>query len=132
MKTPDIIYANKLTNVILKDGEILETVIKRNKKDLPNETIFDIFARIITKNGEQRKVLFHVIFDKEEYNRYSLSKKCSLLYGKSDRTYQRAIDYLFGRKIIYQDRHKTLRVPVEYDLSLLDLDKVKSVIIHID
>lgn len=132
MKTPDIIYANKLTNVILKDGEILETVIKRNKKDLPNETIFDIFARIITKNGEQRKVLFHVIFDKEEYNRYSLSKKCSLLYGKSDRTYQRAIDYLFGRKIIYQDRYKTLKVPVEYNLSLLDLDKVKSVIIHID
>ena len=132
VKTPDIIYANRLTNVVLKDGELLETIIKQGKNDLPIDTIFDIFARILAKNAEQRKILYHIIFDKAEYNRNTLSKKCSSLYGKSDRTYQRAIDYLFGRKIIYQDRNRTLKVPVEYDLSLLDLEKVKSVIIHIN
>lgn len=128
----DIIYVNRLLNIVYKDGDILETTIAKIKKETPRETIFDIFARILTKSSEQRKVLYHLIFDKEDYTRPALCKRLNLLYGKSDRTFHRAIDYLFGKKIIYQDRHKILRVPVEYDLSLLDLDNIKSVMIHID
>lgn len=131
-KTPDIIYVNRLANVVYKDGEILETFINKAKKDTPRDAIFDIFARIITRNSEQRKVLYHLIFDKEEYTANALSNKLAKLYNKSARTFQRAIDYLYVRKIIRADRHRILKVPIDYDLSLLDLDKVKSVIIHIN
>ena len=128
----DILYVNRLTNTVYVDGDILETNINKSKKELPRDTIFDIFARIITKNGEQRKALYHLLFDKEEYNKSTLCKKLSMLYGKSSRTYERALDYMFGKRIIYNDRHKIIRVTIDYDLSLLDLDNVKSVIIHIN
>lgn len=127
----DILYVNKLTNTLYIDGDILETNISRAKNDLPRDTIFDIFARIITKNGEQRKVLYHLLFDKAEYNKSTLCKKLSVLYGKSSRTYERALDYLYGKRIIYNDRNKIIHVALDYDLSLLDLENVKSVIIHI-
>lgn len=132
IKLSDILYVNRLTNTVYSDGEILETNISKSKKDTKRDIIFDIFARILTKNGEQRKVLYHIIFDKEEYNRNTLSKKLSSLYDKSSRTYERAIDYLFTRRIIRADRHKILKVTIDYDLSLLDLDEVKSVIIHLN
>lgn len=128
----DILYVNKLSNIVYTDGDILETSINKSKKDTMRDTIFDIFARILTKNSEQRKVLFHIIFDKEEYNRNSLCKKLNMLYGKSTRTYERAIDYLFGRKLIYYNKHKALQVPLDYNLDLLDLDNIKSIIIHIN
>lgn len=132
IRNSDILYVNKLTNVIYQDGEILETSVKKDKKDTQRDTIFDIYARMLVKSSEQRKVLYHIIFDKEEYTRNKLSIKLSQLYGKSSRTYERAIDYLFGRRIIRADRHKILKVTIEYDLSLLDLDSVKSIIIHIN
>lgn len=132
LSNKDILYVNRLLNIVYSDGEILETNISRIKKETPRETIFDIFARILTKNSEQRKVLYHITFDKEDYTRISLCKRLSLLYGKSDRTYSRAIDYLFGKRIIIQNKHRILKVPIEYDLSLLDLDNVKSVMIHIN
>lgn len=132
LSNKDILYVNRLLNIVYSDGEILETNISRIKKEIPKETIFDIFARILTKNSEQRKVLYHITFDKEDYTRISLCKRLSLLYGKSDRTYSRAIDYLFGKRIIIQNKHRILKVPIEYDLSLLDLDNVKSVMIHIN
>lgn len=128
----DIIYVNRLTNVVYKDGDILETTIKTVTKDSRRDTIFDLFARVLVKNVEQRKALYHIMFDKEEYTRNKLCKKLSLLYNKSDKTYQRALDYLFGRRIIYQDRYKILHTPIEYDLALLDLDNIKSIMIHID
>ena len=130
-KTPDIMYVNRLSNVVYKDGEILETFIAKAKKDTPRDAIFDVFARVIAKNGEQRKVLYHLMFDKEEYTTNSLSKKLSELYGKSNRTYQRAVENLNLRRIIKYDKHRVLKLPIDYDLSLLDLDSVKSVIIHI-
>ena len=132
IKNSDILYVNKLTNVIYQDGEILETSVKKDKKETQRDTIFDIYARMLVKSSEQRKVLYHIIFDKEEYTRNKLCIKLSQLYGKSSRTYERAIDYLFGRRIIRADRHKILKVSIEYDLSLLDLDSVKSIIIHIN
>lgn len=132
LSNKDILYVNRLLNIVYSDGEILETNISRIKKETPRETIFDIFARILTKNSEQRKVLYHITFDKEDYTRISLCKRLSLLYGKSDRTYSRAIDYLFGKRIIIQNKHRILKVPIKYDLSLLDLDNVKSVMIHIN
>lgn len=128
----DILYVNRLTNTVYIDGEVLETSVKEPKKNLHIETIFDIFARILTKSGEERKVLYHTIFDKAEYNKNTLSKHLSALYNKSERTYYRAIDYLLSRRIIYQTKSKILKVPIEYDLSILDLDEVKSIIIHIN
>lgn len=128
----DILYVNRLTNVVYKDGDILETTINRSTKDTAKETIFDIFARLLAKNVEQRKVLYHIMFDKEEYTRAKLCKKLSLLYNKSDKTFSRALDYLFGKRIICQDRNRVLQIPTEYNLALLDLDDVKSIIIHIN
>lgn len=132
IKNSDILYINRLTNTIYKDGDILESSIKKDKKDTQRDIVFDIFARILVKSSEQRKVLYHVIFDKQEYTRKTLSTRLSELYGKSTRTWERAIDYLFGRRILRADRNKVITVPIEYDLSLLDLDSVKSVIIHIN
>lgn len=132
IKNSDILYINRLTNTIYKDGDILESSIKKDKKDTQRDIVFDIFARILVKSSEQRKVLYHVIFDKQEYTRKTLSTRLSELYGKSARTWERAIDYLFGRRILRADRYKVITVPIEYDLSLLDLDSVKSVIIHIN
>ena len=132
IKNSDILYINRLTNTIYKDGEILESSIKKDKKQTQQDTIFDIFAKILVHNFEQRKVLYHVIFDKEEYTRKALSNKLSILYEKSPRTYERAIDCLFGRRILRVDRNKVIKVPIEYDLSLLDLDSVKSIVIHIN
>ena len=132
IKNSDILYINRLTNTIYKDGDILESSIKKDKKDTQIDIVFDIFARILVKSSEQRKVLYHVIFDKREYTRKTLSTKLSELYGKSPRTWERAIDYLFSRRILRADRNKVITVPIEYDLSLLDLDSVKSVIIHIN
>lgn len=132
IKNSDILYVNRLTNIIYQDGEILETSIKKDKKDSQRDTIFDIYARMLVKNSEQRKVLYHLIFDKEEYTRNKLCIKLSQLYDKSSRTYERAIDYLFSRKIIRADRYKILKVSIDYDLSFLDLDSVKSIIIHIN
>ena len=128
----DILYVNRLTNKVYKDGDILETYVKKSKKALPRETIFDIFARILTRCGEERKVLWHLMFDKEEYNKNSLAKALSNLYGKSNRTYIRAIDELLKRKIIIQTKNKILEVPIDYDLSLIDLENVKSIIVHIN
>lgn len=132
VKSCDILYYNRLTNVVYKDGEILETNISHSNKDTRRDTIFDLFVRILVKNSEQRKILYHVMFDKESYTRAKLCKKLSLLYDKSEKTYSRALDYLYAKRIIIQDRYKTLRVPIEYNLALLDLDNVKSIIIHID
>ena len=132
IKNSDILYINRLTNTIYRDGDILESSIKKDKKDTQRDIVFDIFARILVKSSEQRKVLYHVIFDKQEYTRKTLSTRLSELYGKSTRTWERAIDYLFGRRILRADRHKVITVPIEYDLSLLDLESVKSVIIHIN
>lgn len=132
IKNSDILYINRLTNTIYKDGDILESSIKKDKKDTQRDIVFDIFARILVKSSEQRKVLYHVIFDKQEYTRKILSNKLSELYGKSARTWERAIDYLFGRRILRADRNRIITIPIDYDLSLLDLDSVKSVIIHIN
>lgn len=132
IKNSDILYINRLTNTIYKDGDILESSIKKDKKDTQRYIVFDIFARILVKSSEQRKVLYHVIFDKQEYTRKTLSTRLSELYGKSTRTWERAIDYLFSRRLLRADRYKIITVPIEYDLSLLDLDSVKSVIIHIN
>ena len=132
IKNSDILYVNKLTNIVYKDGDILETSIKRDKKDTQRDIVFDVYARMLVRNSEQRKVLYHLMFDKEDYTRNKLCVKLSQLYGKSARTYERAIDYLFGRRIIRADRYKTLKVIIEYDLSLLDLESVKSIIIHIN
>ena len=132
IKNSDILYINRLTNTIYKDGEILESSIRKDKKDTQRDIVFDIFARILVKSSEQRKVLYHIIFDKQEYTRKTLSTKLSELYEKSPRTWERAIDYLFSRRILRADRNKVITVPIEYDLSLLDLDSVKSVIIHIN
>lgn len=128
----NILYVNRFENKVLVDGEILETHVAKSKKDSPRDTIFDIFARILVKNKEQRKVLYHVMFDKEDYTNKKLCDKLQLLYGKSARTYQRAIDYLCSIRIIKHNRYKVLKVNADYDLSLLDLDNFKSIIIHID
>ena len=100
MGNSDILYVNRLSNTVYKDGEILETVYAAKKTDTIKDTIFEIFSRILTRNGEQRKVLYHLMYDVAEYNKNSLSKHLKELYGKSDKTYTRAIDYLISRRII--------------------------------
>ena len=130
-KQSDVLFINRLTNVVYRDGEILETIINKKKNDTIKDVIFDIFARVITRNGEERKVLYHIIFDKEDYTNKKLTERLSQLYGKSTKTYQRAIDSLCIRKIIKHNRHKVVKAMTDYDLSLLDLDDVKSIIIHI-
>lgn len=132
IRNSDILYINRLTNTVYTDGDILESSIKKDKKDTQRDIVFDIFARILVKNSEQRKVLYHVIFDKAEYTRKTLSNKLSELYEKSPRTYERAIDYLFGRRILRMNGHKVITIPIEYDLSLLDLESIKSIVIHIN
>ena len=127
----EILYVNKLRDVFYKDGEILETDINRPKDITMQNLIFDVFARILVKNAEQRKALYHLMFDKVAYNRNSICKKLSNLYGKSDRTYSRALDYLYSKKLIY-NKDGIIEVSVLYDISLLDLDNVKSIIIHIN
>lgn len=128
----DILYVNKLTNTCYKNGEILETNIVLNKKDkTAKEAIFDIFARMLTKNGEQRKVLYHIMFDAYLYNSSTLSTKLSYTYGKSERSYRRAIEYLLNKKVI-QIKDKKFVVNIDYNLALLDLDEVKSIIIHLN
>lgn len=132
VKAHDIIYANRLTNIVYYDGDILETNLINKDKDNKREHIFDVFARVLVRNNEQRKVFHHIMFDKEAYTRQKICKKCSLLYNKSEKTFQRAVDGLFGKRIITQDKYKILHVPIEYNLALLDLDNVKSIIIHIE
>lgn len=127
----NVIFVNRLTNIVYKDGEILETIINKKKDSTPKDVIFDIFARVITRNGDERKVLYHVIFDKEDYTNKTLTEKLSKLYAKSTKTYQRAINSLCLRRIIKHNKNKVIKSMIDYDLSLLDLDDVKSVIIHI-
>ena len=131
MGNSDILYVNRLSNTVYKDGEILETVYAAKKTDTIKDTIFEIFSRILTRNGEQRKVLYHLMYDIAEYNKNSLSKHLKELYGKSDKTYTRAIDYLISRRIINVTKYKVLQMNIDYNLSLLDLDETKSIIIHI-
>ena len=131
MGNSDILYVNRLSNTVYKDGEILETVYAAKKTDTIKDTIFEIFSRILTRNGEQRKVLYHLMYDIAEYNKNSLSKHLKELYGKSDKTYTRAIDYLISRRIINITKYKVLQMNIDYNLSLLDLDETKSIIIHI-
>ena len=129
MGNSDILYVNRLSNTVYKDGEILETVYAAKKTDTIKDTIFEIFSRILTRNGEQRKVLYHLMYDIAEYNKNSLSKHLKELYGKSDKTYTRAIDYLISRRIINITKYKVLQMNIDYNLSLLDLDETKSIII---
>ena len=132
----DIIYVNKLRNIVYKDGEILETDVKKSNDNI-EDTIFDIFSRLLIKNGEQRKAFYHVVFDKKEYTKSTLSKHLVELYGKSERTYARAIEYLYKKRIRLMHisdvfrRYGKINVSLDYNLSLLDLDNVKSIIIHI-
>lgn len=131
MSNNDILYVNRLSNIVYKDGEILETIYAPKKNDTIKETIFEIFSRLLTRNGEQRKVLYHLMYDIAEYNKNSLSKHLKDLYGKSEKTYTRAIDHLIVRKIININKQKILQMNIDYNLSLLDLDNTKSIIIHI-
>ena len=126
----DIIYVNKLRNIVYKDGEILETDVKKSDDNV-EDTIFDIFSRLLIKNGEQRKAFYHVVFDKKEYTKSTLSKHLVELYGKSERTYARAIEYLYKKRILYNNKYGKINVSLDYNLSLLDLENVKSIIIHI-
>ena len=52
IKNSDILYINRLTNTIYKDGDILESSIKKDKKDTQRDIVFDIFARILVKSSE--------------------------------------------------------------------------------
>lgn len=131
MSNNDILYVNRLSNTVYKDGEILETIYAPKKNDTIKETIFEIFSRLLTRNGEQRKVLYHLMYDIAEYNKNSLSKHLKDLYGKSEKTYTRAIDHLIVRKIININKQKILQMNIDYNLSLLDLENTKSIIIHI-
>lgn len=131
MSNNDILYVNRLSNTVYKDGEILETIYTPKKNDTIKETIFEIFSRLLTRNGEQRKVLYHLMYDIAEYNKNSLSKHLKDLYGKSEKTYTRAIDHLIVRKIININKQKILQMNIDYNLSLLDLENTKSIIIHI-
>lgn len=131
MSNNDILYVNRLSNTVYKDGEILETIYAPKKNDTIKETMFEIFSRLLTRNGEQRKVLYHLMYDIAEYNKNSLSKHLKDLYGKSEKTYTRAIDHLIVRKIININKQKILQMNIDYNLSLLDLDNTKSIIIHI-
>lgn len=131
MSNNDILYVNRLSNTVYKDGEILETIYTPKKNDTIKETIFEIFSRLLTRNGEQRRVLYHLMYDVAEYNKNSLSRHLKDLYGKSEKTYTRAIDYLIVRKIININKQKILQMNIDYNLSLLDLENTKSIIIHI-
>lgn len=126
----NILYVNKYTNICYNEEQMLETNIKCAKDKDNVETIFDLYVRLLTKNGEQRAVFYHLTFDKEAYTVSKLIKVLCDKYDKSDRTYRRAIEYLMRRRIIYI-KDTILNINMDYNLAVLDLEKVKGIMIHI-
>lgn len=126
----NILYVNKYTNTCYNEEQILETNIKSAKDKTTVDTIFELYARLLTRSEEQRLVFYHLTFDKDAYSVSKLIKVLSEKYNKSDRTYRRAIEYLLRRRIIYV-KDTILYINMDYNLSVLDLEKVKGIMIHI-
>lgn len=125
-----ILYVNRYTNVMYNENDLLELNIKKKSSELTSEAVFNLYAKILLKNYEQRLVFYHLTYDKEAYTINKLCKFLESKYDKSDRTYRRAIDYMFNKGIIKSD-NKILYIHPDFNLSLLDLDNVKSIMIHI-
>lgn len=131
LDTANIIYANKYTNVCYTDGEILELIRRKRDNESIKDVIFDLYAKFITRCIEQYHIYKFLTYEESQI---SVAKLCKILgerYNKSDRTYRRSIDNLVKAKIIFVDKG-IISLNIDYDLSLLDLNDTKSLIIHIN
>lgn len=130
-ETSRVMYVNQFANIFYNANEILDLNLKSSASaNSPIDTIFNLYCRILTRSEEQRLVFYHLTYDKESYTISKLIKLLSDKYNKSERTYRRAIDYLIRRKII-GIRNNILEIKLEYNLSVLDLDNIKGIMIHI-
>ena len=71
-----------------------------------------------------------ILYVKEEYTIAKLCKFLESKYDKSERTYRRALDVMFGKGLLKLN-NRVLYIHPDYNLSLLDLDNVKGIMIHI-
>lgn len=126
----NILYVNRYTNVCYKENEILELNVQSGHDELVKDTIFNLYVRLLTKSGEQRLIFRYLLDHKEEYSIAKLIKVLSNDYGKSERTYRRAIENMIKRHILYV-RNGILMINMDYDLSILDLDNIKSIMVHV-
>jgi len=125
-----ILYVNRYTNIAYGEKDLLELDVKKHSKELISEAVFNLYAKVLVSNYEQRLVFYHLTYDKEEYTITKLCKFLESKYDKSDRTYRRAIDVLFGKGILKMN-NRILYIHPDYNLSLIDLDDVKGIMIHI-
>jgi hypothetical protein len=125
-----ILYVNRYTNVIYNENDLLELDVKKKSKEVISEVVFNLYSKVLLNSYEQRLVFYHLTYDKEEYTITKLCKFLENKYDKSERTYRRAIDTMFGKGLLKLN-NRILYIHPDYDLSLLDLDNVKGIMIHI-
>lgn len=125
-----ILYVNRYTNIVYNENDLLELNIKKNSQKLISEEVFNLYSKVLLNNYEQRLVFYHLTYDKEAYTINKLCKFLESKYDKSDRTYRRAIDAMFGKGLL-KVNNRILYIHPDYNLSLLDLDNVKGIMIHI-
>lgn len=127
----NILYVNRLTNQCYVDGEILELTRHTKPNESIKDTVFDLFAKYLTRCEEQKEVYHYLMYEQNTISVPNLCKILSQRSNKSERTYRRAIDNLRRGKIIIIS-HSIISCNIDYDISLLDLDDAKSLIIHIE
>ena len=125
-----ILYVNRYTNIVYNENDLLELDIKKKSKELISEAVFNLYAKVLLNNHEQRLIFYHLTYDKEEYTIVKLCKFLESKYDKSERTYRRALDAMFSKGLI-KINNRVLYIHPDYNLSLLDLDNVKGIMIHI-
>lgn len=125
-----ILYVNRYTNIVYNENDLLELDIKKKSKELISEAVFNLYAKVLLNNHEQRIIFYHLTYDKEEYTIAKLCKFLESKYDKSERTYRRALDVMFGKGLLKLN-NRVLYIHPDYNLSLLDLDNVKGIMIHI-
>lgn len=125
-----ILYVNRYTNIVYNENDLLELDIKKKSKELISEAVFNLYAKVLLNNYEQRVIFYHLTYDKEEYTIVKLCKFLESKYDKSERTYRRALDVMFGKGLLKLN-NRILYIHPDYNLSLLDLDNVKGIMIHI-
>lgn len=126
----NILYVNRYTNVCYKENEILELNIQKDKDELIKDAIFNLYCRLLTRSGEQRLVFYYLTYYNDEYSIAKLIRVLSNKYGKSERTYRRAIDNMMNRRVLYV-KNNILFINMDYNLSILDLDNIKSIMVHV-
>lgn len=128
MKDSSAIYVNRDNNTCYHDDEIFETSIETTNA---RHSIINLFSKLLCDSYEESLIFATLVNVNFAFTISAMCKKLSADFGKSERTYRRAIECLLKKNVI-QISEGTIIINQDYDISKYDLTNLKSIMIHIN